>query len=523
MNSPVYQIDFTSVDCGKRVASSKRRIRWRFGFTNQDALAAGETGTACRGEEHDITLVWSITSGKRLLLADGQEVHYSNSRAHIFDFTWTMRGNHVLKVIAHSAPPIGAAANGNFRQYDFYVDGQSFFNMPKVYRLGLTGSAAAYPQENAPLALATSSRRTNNYANYSIGGPAPPGITRNKSVIAEIETPHTADEEDAYLAEAIKNSLKDQPTPSSAYRPSPTFNNPSNNGDGDLLDLISEPGPAPAPRAPAYSADMSVGNYTTGSQPSFAKPQLPPSQPSAYNNNYDAFTPAPLPPMPSSTFTPVPTPTSYTPQPQPPAAPTYTSSFTPVAAPVSQPVTSNPVPAPAPTTNSTVKMAPENKGLGNNADDALAKFANMHQLDLVSKTDKSRANPFDDAPAGPAPTLSGMKSNTSNEQPTEKKPIMRSYPPTNTMVVAQNQQGNWGGYGNSYGYGAAPNGAIQSNPSWQQPNSMQGVPPNTSMMMQGQPMMQQGYMGQPPQQQQQYYYQGQGAPTSGGYSNYQQG
>ena len=73
----------------------------RFGFTNQDALAAGETGTACRGEEHDITLIWSLTSGKRLVLADGQEVHYSNSRSQVFDFSWTMRGNHVLKVIAH--------------------------------------------------------------------------------------------------------------------------------------------------------------------------------------------------------------------------------------------------------------------------------------------------------------------------------------------------------------------------------------------------------------------------------------
>ena len=60
----------------------------RFGFTNQDALAAGETGTACRGEEHDITLIWSLTSGKRLVLADGQEVHYSNSRSQVFDFSF---------------------------------------------------------------------------------------------------------------------------------------------------------------------------------------------------------------------------------------------------------------------------------------------------------------------------------------------------------------------------------------------------------------------------------------------------
>lgn len=107
----------------------------RFGFANPEALANGETGTACRGEEHDVTLVWSITSGKRLLLVDGQEVHYSNSRGNVFDFSWTMRGNHVLKVVAHASPPL--SSQPGFRQYNFYVNGQSFFTFPKVFRLGL--------------------------------------------------------------------------------------------------------------------------------------------------------------------------------------------------------------------------------------------------------------------------------------------------------------------------------------------------------------------------------------------------
>jgi hypothetical protein len=48
-------------------------------------------------EEHDITLCLSITSGKRLILADGQcgEVHYSVAATAFFDFSWTM-SNHVL-------------------------------------------------------------------------------------------------------------------------------------------------------------------------------------------------------------------------------------------------------------------------------------------------------------------------------------------------------------------------------------------------------------------------------------------
>jgi len=197
---PLYAIDFTAVACGKRIANTKRRVRWRFGFANPDALAAGETGTACRGEEHDVTLVWSVTSGKRLLLADGQEVHYSNSRSAVLDFSWTMRGNHVLKVVAHATAPM--TAEPGFRQYDFYVDGRSFFSFPKVYRLGLTGNKTMSPNERGvppalksggkeQMAMSSSRRKLKGSGN-----------------IATIEAPHNPDEEEAYLREAIKASLE---------------------------------------------------------------------------------------------------------------------------------------------------------------------------------------------------------------------------------------------------------------------------------------------------------------------------
>lgn len=176
-NRPLYAIDFTAVACGKRIANTKRRVRWRFGFANPDALAAGETGTACRGEEHDVTLVWSITSGKRLILADGQEVHYSNSRSAVIDFSWTMRGNHVLKVVAHATAPM--SAEPNFRQYDFFVDGRSFFSFPKVYRLGLTGNKTMSPS------IGSGNNRS---------GMAESSGRRKSNNIAQIEAPHNPDE-----------------------------------------------------------------------------------------------------------------------------------------------------------------------------------------------------------------------------------------------------------------------------------------------------------------------------------------
>ena len=119
-----------------------------------------------------MTLVWSITSGKRLILADGQEVHYSSSRSGVFEHSWTMRGNHVLKVVAHASPPMSPTPG--FRQYDFYVDGQTFFSFPKVYRLGL----APNDPRNAP---ASPARLASNSSRRSAG-------------IASIEAPHNMDE-----------------------------------------------------------------------------------------------------------------------------------------------------------------------------------------------------------------------------------------------------------------------------------------------------------------------------------------
>ena len=160
----------------------------RFGFANGDALRAGQTGTACRGEEHDITLVWSLTSGKRLVLCDGHEVHFSNSRSNVFDHSWTMKGNHVLKIVAHSTAPLSPTPS--FRQYDFFVNGQSFFGFPKVFRLGLAPNdprgLPASPM-NASTMMAESTRRP--------GGPGGTGgPRRSTNHIANLEAPGNQDE-----------------------------------------------------------------------------------------------------------------------------------------------------------------------------------------------------------------------------------------------------------------------------------------------------------------------------------------
>lgn len=493
VRSPVYQIDFTAVDAGKRIASTKRRVRWRFGFTNQDALAAGGTGTECRGEEHDITLIWSLTSGKRLVLADGQEVHYSNSRNSSFDFSWTMRGNHVLKVTAHSNAPLNA--HPSFRQYDFYVDGMSFFSMPKVYRLGLTDATPV--QDNGALAIAHSSRGGGGgaaaYANYNMGGyhtrtSVPPAATQSKkSIIAEIETPHNPEEEEAYLKEAIKASLSEvskekdvNVSSANSYNPGP----PASSSPDLLIDFMSEPGPVPAPAPPAavnsYAQQPPAQNnytpyaieqqpqqhpaYSIQSSPAIQATSIPMNNafaapPSAVPMNAQMSTTSSLA---SNSFVA----SQFT---APAAAPTPVNAVAVPAPPL--PVEQPPsVPPPVP------EQAPAT-GLGNDANDAFAKFANMDQFDLLKPTNLQAENPFD-APAAAAGevsavtnTLAGMK--VANDQ-TEKKEIMKN----NSLVPVATQNGSWGGGYNNYGVQAMGQGQ--------------------------QPMMNQGLGGYPAQQQQQY-------------------
>jgi len=479
VSRPLYAIDFTAVACGKRIANTKRRVRWRFGFANPDALAAGETGTACRGEEHDVTMVWSVTSGKRLILADGQEVHYSNSRSAVIDFSWTMRGNHVLKVIAHATAPM--SADPGFRQYDFFVDGRSFFTFPKVYRLGLSGSRTVSPREGQ--------RATSGNMAESSG-------RRKQSSIAAVETPHNRDEEDAYLAEAIKASLEDQTTQEKSSDEKPKVSSEAAdllidfmddwNATGNTLPPAAAPAGgsdqwalapapvqnnqwavAPAPAAPAadawaqpaappaFAAPPATPAYSAAPSNPFSPPppqQQQQQQPNYGNGPFGGGQQQPPPfasPQPSVGMT-ASVPGQF-------AAPSDVFSPAPPApaAPVSQPpITSNgsvvnqQPPAPAPTNPALTMSNLSSDGLlgngvaksgnsGSMADQALQNL--MGSIDSFGITGSAAKpkNPFDNNDITNNKTLGEIKSSS------PKKPVMNA-PPGGAMVMSNNQSGNWG-------------------------------------------------------------------------------
>jgi len=133
--NPLYGIDHTCNATGKRIAATKRRIQFSFGFSDADAIAEGWSGPECRGEEHKVEFIWSLTSGKHIISTDGNEVHHSVSKRveTKFEFSWTIAGNHIIKIVAHAAPALG---NPGFRQFNLLVDGCSYFDMPRIYELG---------------------------------------------------------------------------------------------------------------------------------------------------------------------------------------------------------------------------------------------------------------------------------------------------------------------------------------------------------------------------------------------------
>ena len=167
-----------------------------------------------------------------MILADGHEVHGASSRGGIIDFSWTIKGNHVLKILAHASPPLTMLPG--WRQYDFFVDGQSYFSFPKVFRLGLAAGDPRGDQANAQ-------HREIQGVRYSM--PPHHGSSNN---LANMEAPRTPAEEDAYLQEAIKNSIQETKAPGTSGAPQI-----SQQGQDLLIDFFGDSAPAPLALPPS--------------------------------------------------------------------------------------------------------------------------------------------------------------------------------------------------------------------------------------------------------------------------------
>lgn len=143
-----YQIGFNVQNAGKQISTSKRIVHFRFGFANPQALASGLAGVDCRGQEHDLSITWSITGGKRLITLDGREIQYSAGkrsntarRADIVEAAWRM-ADHIFELKLYAYKPKAGSPekrNPKWKQYNLTIDGRSFFELPEIFDLGLRG------------------------------------------------------------------------------------------------------------------------------------------------------------------------------------------------------------------------------------------------------------------------------------------------------------------------------------------------------------------------------------------------
>ena len=109
----------------------------RWGVVNKDAVEAGETGVSCRGYERDVAFIWSLASGKRVVIDNGKEVHCSIGRVGeiTFQHSWIGYNNHVFTIIAYASPPVLARPAGS-KQFELLIDGMSFDSLPRIFELG---------------------------------------------------------------------------------------------------------------------------------------------------------------------------------------------------------------------------------------------------------------------------------------------------------------------------------------------------------------------------------------------------
>jgi len=134
-----YQVDYVAVNCGKIVRASKKKIRFKFGYSDKEALAAGKTGQACRASEHEVIVIWSLSSGKQAIAFDGKEVFFDVCGASQTKLTyaWEDSRGRIFEVKIHAAPmSTKMNPNPDWKQYDLLVDGVSYFHMPKIFELG---------------------------------------------------------------------------------------------------------------------------------------------------------------------------------------------------------------------------------------------------------------------------------------------------------------------------------------------------------------------------------------------------
>lgn len=151
----------------------------------------------------------------------------------------------MIKLIAHAAPPLFETPG--FKQFDLLLDGCSYFDMPRIFELGIKNKLVPAPQSD-------------RYTNYSLPYPVSPD---ERSRDREPRGPH--------VSQAPVRRVSDEPAPDVLSEMVPT---------GDLLDTT--------PALPALTNGPVADEFAPVSQA-----PAPPSFAVASNQILSAYGPAP--------------------------------------------------------------------------------------------------------------------------------------------------------------------------------------------------------------------------------------
>ena len=141
-----YQIDYSVQNTAKTIGFSKKRIVFKFGFANRTAIEVQhKTGAECRGSEHEVTLIWSLTSGKRQVFCDNQEIHYSCSHQngwtndtswqHMFTLPDPTDPHHRYRIHISTTRETNAVS-ASTHPFDLKINHVSYFAFNPIYQLG---------------------------------------------------------------------------------------------------------------------------------------------------------------------------------------------------------------------------------------------------------------------------------------------------------------------------------------------------------------------------------------------------
>jgi hypothetical protein len=286
-NFSPYQIDYNVQNKSKTFGFSKKQVTFKFGIANQAAVDQGLTGANCRGSEHEVIFTWSLNSGKRTILADGKDVHYSETGQNgwtadqVFQHHFQMRVpglNAPLR--AHLITQPKSPDDPRIKPFDLRINGLSYFSMSKIFQLG------------TPQMVTRSVHGRGGPGGHHHGGSSSRGGGSHR----EENDAYLSPEERKAIAAAKLASLRDLNSSVASGGGAPAPAPPPPVQEVDLLDFSNDP-PAPAP-PPAAPVNPMYGGFDAfgGSTPAPA-----PYGQQTYSN-YSLGAPAPPQPQPSSAF-----------------------------------------------------------------------------------------------------------------------------------------------------------------------------------------------------------------------------